>query len=302
MKKSTISTFRLAPVACAALLCLGALPATAFAQQALAVSSDAAALNFVGADMESVIKAVGHYTNTTFVIDPRVKGTLTLVSERPLSKAQAFSLLTTQLRLQGYAVVMADGFAKVVPEADAKLQPGPTRVGSGGAVRGDQIVTQIFRLNYESPTNMVTVLRPLISPNNTINANPGNNTLVITDYADNLTRLGRLISALDSPSSSEIDIVPIRNAIASDIAAMVSRLLDTGPADAGRVSLLADPRTNSVAIRAPSNARAALAKSLIAKLDGPTAQPGNVHVVYLKNAEATKLAATLRAVMSGDTS
>lgn len=134
-----------------------------------------ATLNFVGADIESVVKAIGHYTNRTFIIDPRVKGTINLVSEKPVTKAQAFSLLTSALRLQGYAVVTTDGFTKVVPEADAKLQAGPIQAG---AVRGDQIATQVFRLNYESAMNLVPVLRPLISPNNTINANPGNNSLV----------------------------------------------------------------------------------------------------------------------------
>ena len=261
-------------------------------------------LNFVGADIESVIAAIGDYTNTTFIIDPRVKGTINLVAEEPVSKAQAFQLLTSVLRLHGYTVVTGNGYTKVVPEADAKLQAGPIQ---SGTVRGEQIATQVFRLNYESATNLVMVLRPLISPNNTINANPGNNTLVITDYADNLLRLGKIITALDSPASSELDVVPIRHAIASDIAAAVNRLLEPGGGampggDAGRISLLADSRTNAVIVRAPSEARANLAKSLIAKLDQPTAQPGNVHVVYLKNAEAAKLAQTLRAVVSADTS
>ncbi|MBC7414177.1 MAG: type II secretion system secretin GspD [Herminiimonas sp.] len=262
-----------------------------------------ASLNFLGADIGSVIKAIGHYTGTTFIIDPRIKGTISVVSEKPVSKRQAFQLLTSALRLQGYTVVTGDGFTKVVPEADAKLQAGPTQAG---AVRGDQIATQIFRLNYESANNLVAVLRPLISPNNTINANVGNNSLVITDYADNLRRLGKIIAALDSPAVGDLDVVPIRHAIASDIAGMVNRLLEsaaTAPGgDSGRVSLLADSRTNSVIVRAPSSARANLAKSLIAKLDQPTAQPGNVHVVHLKNAEATKLAQTLRSVVSNDTS
>jgi general secretion pathway protein D len=263
-----------------------------------------AVFNFVGADIESVIKAIGHYTNTTFIIDPRVKGTINLVSEKPLTKAQAFQLLTSTLRLQGYTVVTGDGFTKVVPEADAKLQGAPIQAG---AVRGDQIATQIFRLNYESANNLVAVLRPLISPNNTINANPGSNTLVITDYADNLKRLGKIIAALDGPANADVDVVPIRHAIASDIATMVNRLLEPGSAggasaDAGRISLMADPRTNTVIVRAPSAARATLAKSLIAKLDQPTAQPGNVHVIYLRNADATKLAQTLRAVVSADSS
>jgi general secretion pathway protein D len=264
-------------------------------------ASNEATLNFVGADIESVIKAIGHYTNTTFIIDPRVKGTVNVVSEKPVTKAQAFQLLASALRLQGYAVVVNDGVAKVVPEADAKLQAAPIQVGK---VRGDQIATQVFRLNYESAANLVPVLRPLISPNNTINANPGTNSLVITDYADNLRRLGRIIAALDGPATAELDVLPIRYAMATDIALMVNRLVEPGASapgtEAGRTSLLADARTNSVIIRAPSIARSNLAKSLIAKLDQPTALPGNVHVVYLKNAEATRLAQTLRAVVASD--
>lgn len=272
------------------------------AGSAVSPSGNEALLNFVGADIETVIKAVGHYTNITFIIDPRIKGTINLVSEKPLTKAQAFNLLSSALRLQGYAIVMGDGYAKVVPEADAKMQPGPA--GTVGTVKGDQIATQVFRLNYESSTSMVAVLRPLISPNNTINANPGNNTLVITDYADNLKRLGKIIAALDTPSTSDLDVLSIRYAIASDIAVLVNRLMEpvagASAAESGRVSVLADPRTNTVIIRAPTLARANLAKSLIAKLDQPTAQPGNVHVVHLKNADAIKLAQTLRAVVSAD--
>lgn len=261
-----------------------------------------AVLNFVGADIESVVKAVGHYTNMTFIIDPRVKGTINLISEKPVTKSQAFNLLSSALRLQGYTIVIGDGYSKVVPEADAKLQAGPIQAGTGRS--GDQIVTQIFRLNYESAPNLVTVLRPLISPNNTINANPGTNSLVITDYADNLKRLGKIIASLDAPASADLDVVPVRHAIATDLAVMVNRLLEPSPgAGAGeRTILLADTRTNSLLVKAGSVARANLAKSLIAKLDQPTANPGNVHVVYLRNAEATKLAQTLRAIVSSDTS
>ena len=284
------------------ILCLAAGTPPSYAQDP---ASNQATLNFVGADIESVIKAIGHYTRTTFVIDPRVKGTINLVAEKPVTKAQALEMLTSALRLQGFAVVKSDGVAKVVPEADAKLQAGPVDTGT---VRGDQIATQIFRLNYESANNLVPVLRPLISPNNTINVNPGNNTLIITDYADNLKRLGRIIASLDSPAAADLDVVPIRNAVASDVASIANRLLDQSAAggapgaDAGRVSLLADTRTNSVIVRAPSLARANLAKSLITKLDQPTAQPGNVHVVYLRNADALRLAQTLRAVVASDTS
>jgi general secretion pathway protein D len=306
MKKNHRSTPRipaLRRLAANVMLCcavFGAVPpAPAFAQD-----SNGAALNFVNADMESVIKAVGHYTGMTFIIDPRVKGTLTLVSEHTLSKAQAFALLTSALRLQGYAVVTGDGYAKVVPEAEAKLQSSPTQLGVGGSrAHGDQVATQVYRLQHESAANLTAVLRPLISPNNSIMADPGNNSLVITDYADNLRRLSKIIAALDSPSTGDLDVVPIRNGIASDVAALVTRLMEPAPGgDAGRVTVLADARTNSVIVRAPSGARANIAKSLIAKLDQPTRELGNIHVVYLKNADASKVAQTLRAVVSQDAS
>lgn len=269
--------------------------------------SNQATLNFVGADIESVVRAMGHYTGNTFIIDPRVKGTINLVSEKPVTKAQAFNMLTSVLRLQGYAVVRTESFIKVVPEADAKLQASAIQPGK---VRGDQIATQIFRLNHEPAANLVNVLRPLISPNNAINADPANNTLVITDYADNLKRLSRLIAALDTPAIGAIDVVPLQHAIASDMVPTLNRLLDQAGgtsgaqggqgADAGRLMLLADARTNAIIIRAPTQARATLARTLIAKLDQPTALPGNVHVVYLKNAEAARLAIVLRAVMAGE--
>jgi general secretion pathway protein D len=290
-------------IAVAVTLCCAvaaALP-PAFAQG----QENSAALSFVNADIESVIKAVGHYTGMTFIIDPRVKGTLTLVSEKSLTKSQAFGLLTSALRLQGFAVVTTgEGYAKVVPEAEAKLQSSPTQVGKRGSrVQGDQIATQIFHLSYESAANLTAVLRPLISPNNSIMANPGNNSLVITDYADNLRRLSRIIAALDAPVAADLDVVPIRNGFASDIATLVSRLMEpSAGGDSGRVTILADSRTNSVVVRAPSQARANLAKSLIAKLDQATTERGNIHVVYLKNADASKVAQTLRAVVSQDAS
>lgn len=274
-------------------------------------TSNEAVLNFVNADIDSVIKAIGHYTNTTFLIDPRVKGTITLVTEKPVTKAQASQLLASALRVQGYAVVNTGTFTKVVPEADAKLQSAPVQ---SKTIRGDQVATEIFRLNYESAVNLVPVLRPLISPNNTVNADPGTNSLVITDYADNLRRMAKIIASLDVPASSDLDVIPVRNAVATDIATMANRLLEGGAtpgqpgvqqaggaAASGATSVLADPRTNSVIIRAPSQARATLARQLIAKLDQPTAMTGNVHVVYLKNAEAVKLAQTLRAVVASDT-
>ncbi|CAM8647176.1 PulD Type II secretory pathway, component PulD [Oxalobacteraceae bacterium] len=270
--------------------------------QAQEPNQSTASLNFVGADIESVVRAIGHYTGNTFVIDPRVKGTINLVSEKPLSKAQAFELLGSVLRLQGFALVRTPNYVKVVPEADAKLQSSPVQIGK---LRGDQIATQIFLLNHQNATGLVAVLRPLISPNNTIAADTSNNTLVITDYVDNLKRLARIIATLDAPANAELDIIRLEHAIAMDLAVTINRLLETStvagaPAESGRIMVLADARTNALIIRAPNAARASLARTLIAKLDQPTALPGNVHVVYLRNAEATKLAQVLRAVVASE--
>ena len=264
-----------------------------------------ATLNFVGADIESVARAIGHYTGHTFVIDPRVKGTINLVSEQAINKQQAMELLSSILRLQGFALVRTPSFIKIVPEADAKLQAAPIQIGK---LRGDQIATEVYPLNHQSANGLVTVLRPLISPNNTIAADTVNNALVITDYVDNLKRLARIIATLDTPANAAIDVVTLEHAIAMDLAVTVNRLLDSGAiptapsgqTDSGRILVLADARTNSLIIRAPNTARFNLARALISKLDQPTTLPGNVHVVYLRNAEATKLAQVLRAVVASE--
>jgi general secretion pathway protein D len=270
---------------------------------------DTVTLNFKDADVDSVIGAFGHLLNRTFVIDPRVRGKMTLETPQPVTRAQAWLLLQSALRSQGFAVVQAGELTKIVPEADAKLQSTPVTAGRAPSAAGDQVVTQIFRLTYESATNLVPVLRPLISPNNTIVAYPNNNSLVVTDYAANLQRVARIIATLDSPGGSgDVDVVPIEHAVATDIAVAVSRLLDDasrgGPGaqvDPGqRVSIMADPRMNAIMVRATSPAKLRLAKSLIGRLDQPSSRPGNINVVYLRNAEAVKLAQTLRGVLGGE--
>lgn len=269
-------------------------------------------LNFVGADLEAVVRAIGQFTGRTFVIDPRVKGTINLVTERPVTKQQAYEQLLSALRLQGFTIVESaqpGGVARILPEADAKLQGGRVVPPEQAAPRGDQIVTQVFRLRYESATALVPVLRPLIAPNNTISAIGSNNSLVITDYADNLRRLARIIEALDAPEAADAEIIPLKHGLASEIATIANRVLDesaraSGQATDGgqRVQLLAETRTNTLILRAASPARRELAKRLVAQLDQPSVTPGNINVVYLRNAEATKLAPLLRAIIAADPS
>ena len=277
-------------------------------------------LNFANAEIEAVARTMATITGRNVVVDPRVKGQLTLITERAVPPMAAFQQFLAALRLQGFTVVESAGLYKVVPEADAKLQGGSVSVSQGGATggpAGGQIVTQIFKLNFENAANLVPVLRPLISPNNTINVNPGNNALVITDYADNLQRLARIVAAMDVSNASDVEVIPLQHAIATDLAPLVSRLIEGGSATATgtaqgvaqgqtdnsfKTTLLAEPRSNALIVRAANPARVALVRSLVAKLDQPaapgsSAASGNIHVVYLKNADAVKLATTLRAAL-----
>jgi general secretion pathway protein D len=273
-------------------------------------------LNFVNADIDQVIAAIGMISGRNFLIDPRVKGTLNIVSARPVPRELTYQILLSSLRLQGYAAVEANGVTTILPESDAKLHGSQVNVvgspeGAGTVGRppvrggGNRLVTQVYPLKHESASQLVPILRPLIAPNNTIAAYTNNNTLVITDYAENIARLTKIIDAIDQPQD-EVVVLPVLHGSAVDLAATLNRLFGdgTGAIAAGgdasqRFSALAEHRSNHVLIRSGNASKLAGARQLLNSLDVPGAA-GNIHVVYLKNAEAAKVAQTLRAVMSGE--
>ena len=256
-------------------------------------------LNFVDADIQAVVRALSRSTGQQFLVDPRVKGNLTLVSEGQVPAHQAYDMLLAALRMQGFSVVDVGGVAQVVPEADAKLLGGP--IYSADKPAGNGMLTRTFRLQYENAVNLIPVLRPIVSPNNPINAYPGNNTIVVTDYAENLTRVAQLIQGIDTPSAIDTDVVQIQNGIAADIAPMVADLLDApGNDPTQKIAVIGDPRSNTIIIRAGSPERTELARNLIYKLDNAQSNPSNLHVVYLRNAQAGKLAQALRGLLTGE--
>ncbi|MHA3735386.1 type II secretion system secretin GspD [Pseudomonas sp. Eth.TT006] len=256
-------------------------------------------LNFVDADIPAVVRSLARSSGQQFLVDPRVKGTLTLVSEGQVPARQAYDMLLAALRMQGFSVVDVGGVAQVVPEADAKLLGGPVYGADKPAANG--MLTRTFRLQYENAVNLIPVLRPIVSPNNPINAYPGNNTIVVTDYAENLTRVAQLIQSIDSPSAIDTDVVQIQNGIAADIAPMVADLLDApGNDPTQKIAVIGDPRSNTIIIRAGSPERTELARNLIYKLDNAQSNPSNLHVVYLRNAQAAKLAQALRGLLTGE--
>ncbi len=276
----------------------------------LAPRGDEVVLNFRDAEIESIANAFAHLIGRNLVVDPRVRGKLTLETVRPVGRQQAFELFRIALRGLGFAYVDVGGIGRIVPEADAKVLASAVRgPGAATAPAGEQVITQVFRLKHETAANLVPVLRPLIAPNNPIVAYPGNNSLVITDYASNLARLAAIIESIDTALANEVEVIPMVNALAIDVAVAVNRMLDES-ARAGaqqqqsdatqRVTVLADARLNSVLVRTSSPERMRLARSLIARLDVASSEPGNIHVVYLRNAEAVKLAQTLRGVLLGD--
>jgi general secretion pathway protein D len=292
-------------------LAIGALTNAPLVHAQNGIANEPVVLNFVGAEIEAVARTMANITGRNVVVDPRVKGLVNLSTERPVSPTAALNQFAAVLRLQGFSLVDTGGLYKIVPEADAKLQGNVVNAGPASRLpASNTVVTQIFRLNHESANNLVPVLRPLIGPNNTINVNPGNNSLVITDYADNLQRIGRIISALDVSGATDVEIISLQHAIASDLVPLIVRLIDPAAAGAAagqidtsfKTTLVAEPRSNSLVLRAANPARLALVRSLVARLDRPTSDlaGGNIHVVYLKNANAVSLATTLRAALAGE--
>ena len=260
-------------------------------------------------------------TGRDVVVDPRVKGTITLQTDRAIAPAAAFNQFAAALRLQGFAVVR--GRRPLQGGAGSRRQAAEQHRDHVDAARLQRAAAtrsspRSSGSTTSRPNNLLPVLRPLISPNNTINVNPGNNSLVITDYADNMRRLARIIAALDVPNASDIEVIPLKHSVATDMVPLVHAAARRrrhgarragaapGPADASfRTTLLAEPRSNSLILRAANPARAQLVRTLIDKLDRApidtgNGAAGNIYVVYLKNADAVKLAATLRAAISAE--
>jgi general secretion pathway protein D len=261
-------------------------------------------VNFVNADIQSVIKTVGQHTGKNFILDPRVTGTVNIVSDKPVSKDMLYRILLSALRVQGYAAVEGDGFVKIVPEAEAKTSAVPTGEPAARAA-GESIVTQVFMLQNENAVQLVPVLRPLVTANNFIAAYPNNNAIVITDYAANVRRIQRIIESIDRPSGTDVEIIRLQNASAIDIAQMLQRVVPeasaplNAPGSTPKAAIAVDPRTNSLVVRADNAPLMNRIKSLALGLDTPGAGSGNIYTVFLRNAEATRIAETLRGLLAG---
>jgi general secretion pathway protein D len=268
--------------------------------------------NFQEADIQAVVKTVSQITGKNFLLDPRVKGKLTIISTQPVSKKAIYQIFLASLKAQGYtAIDSASGFIKLVPLGDAKQNADVT---TGVMPRpGEQTVTHVITVQYSSAAQLVPLLRPLMAPTSQLSVYPPANTLIITDYADNIRNLLRIVEIIDQRGGSELAIIPLKHASALDIAEMVVRLYPNvsqtagtpAPAqaaagEADRVTILPDLRTNSLLVRAENVGAISDLRAFIEKLDVPARVAGNTRVVYLRNADATKLAEILRGLLTGE--
>ena len=270
---------------------------TSRAQNQAVVSDDAVTLAFRDAEISEVISAFSTSMAMPFLLDARVKGKITLETPGPISLDQAYELLVAALSLQGFAVVAADGYAKVVPTAEAKSQF--PAMNSEATAAG--LSTRVFQLENEDATQLLAAIRALVPATNPMTAHPSSNSLIITDTRENLRRVTEIIRSLDRPNRNAIQTVSINHGFASDIAQTVDQLVNRGNSERGgklpehlQVVILPDARTNRILFQSSDLRRVSQAAELARDLDSPLATPGNVHVLYLKNAEAAVLAQTLQ--------
>ncbi len=256
-------------------------------------------LNFVDADIDVVAKAVGELTGKTFVLDPRVKGKINIQSAKGIAPSLAYPTFLSALRMAGFAAVETAGsVVRVVPEVDAKALPTPLSGGSTGSV-----ITKVIPLTHQSAGQVINAVRPLVAAANALTVYPPGNAIIITDYSDNITKIQAVIARLDTPSVAAPELIPLSHANALDIVTTLNRVFADPAAGADtrdRLLITADPRSNSVIIRSEDGGRLSRVRTLIQELDRATAAPGNIRIVYLKHADATQIAQTLRKVLGAD--
>ena len=283
------------------------------AQLSVVPKSGEVLLNFQSADLQAVVKAMSQMTGRNMLIDPRVRGQVTIVSARPMAVAAGYQIFLSALKTQGFTAVEGPGDAvRIIPVAEAKAAA-PVNEQDGPPRGGEQVVTHVVIGQHVAVAQLQNVLRPLMSPTSQLSVYDPANALIITDYADNVRRLLRIIERIDQPASTDVTVIPVQHASAIDLAELVVRLSGTGVATPGtlpgaapgqiaaggdRFSVVPDGRTNSILLRSDNPGRIALLRSLIERLDVPARSIGSTRVIYLKHAEATKLVEVLRGMLT----
>jgi len=250
--------------------------------------------NYKDADLSQIIQAVSEVTGKNFIIDPRVNAKVTMLSATPMSPAAFYEAFLSVLQVYGYVAVPAGKVIKIIPNTDARQFPADELPNSVSAT-SDEIVTQIITLKNISANQLVPLLRPLIPQYGHLAAFAQGNMLIISDRASNVNRIVRIIERMDESGDEPYEVIPLKNASATEIVRTVNQLNQGQAAEGGGgVKIVADERTNSVLISGEKSLRLKL-KALIISLDTPNQRPGgDTEVRYLRYADAEKLAEKLK--------
>ncbi|MBT3045643.1 MAG: type II secretion system secretin GspD [Candidatus Thiodiazotropha sp.] len=254
-------------------------------------------LNLNNADIEALIKTVSEHTGKNFVIDPRVKGKVTVISAHPMERDEFYQVFLSILEVHGFSTIPSGDVIKVVPDVKAK-QGGIPTVSALGQLPGDQIVTRIIQVKNVTSAQLVPILRPLIPQEGHLAAYPDTNVLIISDRRQNVDRLMKIIEQIDRVSDSSIEVITLQHASAAEVVRILNSLQTPAAAKGGKknaTKLVADERTNSILISGDPTARLR-SRVIIEHLDTPFDNEGNAQVIYLKYANATDLVQVLTGV------
>ncbi len=258
-------------------------------------------LNFKDADIVQVADAVGAATGKTFIMDPRVRAQVTMLSSTPMSSAALYEAFLSILQVHSFvAMPAANNIVKILPDASARTMPGedlPDRVSG----TSDEIVTQVIQVKNVNAAQLVPILRSLIPQNGHLAAYQPSNILIISDRAANVNRIMRIIRRIDQAGDADVEIVPLQNASAADIVRVITTLYQQQQAAEGGANpmkLVADDRSNSVLVSGDPSQRLRI-KTLIAHLDTPLQAGGDTQVRYLRYADAEKIAPKLKEQITG---
>jgi general secretion pathway protein D len=256
--------------------------------------------NFKDTDLAQIVEAVSAVTRKTFIIDPRVRAQITILSSTPMSPDAFYEVFQSILQVHGFVAMESGNVIKIVPEANLRQAPSndlPDRVSR----TSDEIVTQVVSIKNVSAAQLLPMLRPLVPQYAHLATYPAGNILIISDHANNVNRLMRIIERIDQAGDDSIEVVPLQNASATEIVRMVNQLnTGTGQPDAGILAakVVADDRSNSVLITGEKSQRLRI-KTLVAHLDTPLNTGGDTEVWYLRYTDAEKLAGKLKEQLQG---
>ena len=268
------------------------------------IAVETATLNLKDADIRVLVDTVASVTGKNFIIDPRVKAKVTVVSSQPMAADELYQIFLSILQVHGFAAVPVGDVIKIVPDVNAKQGPVPTAGSNRPHATGDQLITRVIPINHVPAAQLVPILRPLIPQQGQLAAYQPSNTLLIADRAANINRLVEIIRRIDRPDQSDIEIIPLKYAPASDVARTLSTLQKQdakGSLMPGQPSITADERTNSILISGDKSTRLRL-RGLIAHLDTPLDNGGDTQVIFLKYAQAEELVKILTGVSKSNTS